>query len=85
MEGVVVNFRGGRHNQKSHQMIVKPIGVDTKEKATALIGKKVVWKSPAGKELSGTITALHGSKGAVRVQFLIGLPGQSIGEKVRIE
>ena len=27
----------------------------------------------------------HGSKGAVRVKFKIGLPGQAIGTKVKIE
>ena len=58
----------------------------TKEKAKALVGKEVVWKNPSGKnkiEIKGKISALHGSKGCVRVIFEKGMPGQSIGTKVK--
>jgi len=80
---VIVNFRGGRHTQKNNQMVVSV--ADDKEKAKALIGKHVIWKSPAGKELKGKITQLHGSKGAVRVLFETGMPGQSVGTEVEIK
>ena len=53
MNGRIVNFRGGRHTQKNNQMVVSV--ADDKEKAKALIGKHVIWKSPAGKELKGKI------------------------------
>ena len=65
-------------------MVVVVKGVDSKEKTKELIGKKVVWKSPAGKELIGAITQPHGNKGALRVLFETGMPGQSIGQKVDI-
>ncbi len=65
-------------------MIVKPSEADNLEAAKKLIGKKVVWKSPAGKELSGKITKEHGRNGFVRVQFDTGMPGQAIGTKVEI-
>jgi large subunit ribosomal protein L35Ae len=65
-------------------MIVKISGVDSKEKASALVGKKASWKSPAGKEIKGTITGAHGGKGAVRASFETGMPGQSVGTKVAI-
>lgn len=84
MEGVIVNFRLSRHVQTGNQMVVLP-DVSDKEKSKKLIGKTVVWKSPAGKEIKGKITALHGSKGAVRVLFEKGMPGQSIGSRVKIE
>ena len=80
---VIVNFRGGRHTQKNNQMVVSV--ADDKEKAKALVGKHVIWKSPAGKELKGKITQLHGSKGAVRVLFETGMPGQSVGTEVEIK
>ena len=80
---VIVNFRGGRHTQKNNQMVV--IVADDKDKAKALVGKQVIWKSPAGKELKGKITQLHGSKGAVRVLFETGMPGQSVGTEVEIK
>ncbi|MBI2137753.1 50S ribosomal protein L35ae [Candidatus Woesearchaeota archaeon] len=85
MEGTIANFRGGRHTKHNSQMIVLVTGADSKEKATALIGKTVVWASPAKKELKGKITATHGNKGAVRVKFETGMPGQAISQKVKIE
>jgi len=84
MEGVIVNFRGSAHVKKGNQMIVSIDGSD-KEKSKKLIGKTAVWTSSAGKEIKGKITVLHGSKGAVRVIFEKGMPGQSIGSKVKIE
>lgn len=85
MEGTIVNFRSGRHTQTTNQMIVVVEGIKNKEKAKELVGKKVVWKSPSGKELTGKITAVHGNKGAVRTLFETGMPGQSISSKVSIQ
>ncbi len=80
-----MNFRGGRHTQCGNQMIIVVDGVDSKEKASALIGKKVVWSSPAKKEIKGTVRSAHGRKGALRALFETGMPGQSISQKVKIE
>lgn len=85
MEGVIVNFRGSRRVKKGNQMIVQVDGVDSKEKAGHLVGKKVIWKTSAGKELNGQIAGAHGNSGALRVRFGTGMPGQSIGSKVSIE
>lgn len=84
MEGKVASFRRGVRTQKKYQMIVKVSGIDTKDKAKSLINKKVVWKSPGGKEIKGVVTNLHGNSGALRVQFERGLPGQSLGTKVSL-
>jgi large subunit ribosomal protein L35Ae len=84
MEGTIVNFRGGLHRQNTRQMIISVSGYG-KEKAKGLVGKKVKWTSPAGKELKGKISALHGNKGAVRAIFETGMPGQAIGSKIKIE
>ncbi len=85
MDGVIVNFRRGRHTVYDNQMIVKTAGVDSLEKAKALVGKAVVWKSPASREIKGRVTREHGRNGAVKVIFEKGLPGQSIGQKVLIQ
>ena len=85
MEGVIVNFRSARHHQKGNQMIIKVEGYSDKEKAKELIGKAVKWTSPAGKELKGRVAAVHGNSGAVRAVFDTGMPGQSVGTKVKIE
>ncbi|MBW2971467.1 50S ribosomal protein L35ae [Candidatus Woesearchaeota archaeon] len=85
MEGVISNFKGSHHVKVGNQMIVIVGGVDSKDKASKLVGKKVVWASPAGKEIKGEVRSAHGNKGALRVLFETGMPGQSIGTKVKIE
>ena len=85
MEGVIVHFRGSRRVKRHNQMIVQVDSVDNKEKASKLVGKKVVWKTSAGKQMTGQITNIHGNSGALRVRFDTGMPGQSIGSKVVIE
>lgn len=85
MKAVIVNFRGGRHTQLTNQMVVLIEGITTRDKATGLIGKTVIWTSPAKKEIKGKITTIHGNKGAVRVHFERGMPGQSVGKTVTIK
>ncbi len=85
MEGIIVNFRGSRRVKKGNQMVIQISSIDSREKASRLVGKKVVWKTPAGRQMEGKITALHGNSGALRVRFETGMPGQSIGAKVAIE
>jgi large subunit ribosomal protein L35Ae len=84
MDGIISNFRRGRHLQTTDQMIIVVNGIDSKEKAAKLIGKKVAWKSPAGKEIKGEVRSSHGNKGALRILFEKGMPGQAIGQKVNI-
>jgi len=85
MEGIIINFRGSHKTKYSNQMIVKVSGIEKKDDAFKLIGKKVIWATPSGKEINGKVTKDHGNKGAVRVRFEKGLPGQSLGEKVNVE
>ncbi len=68
-------------------MIVMVKDINNKEKANSLIGKKAIWISPGKnkKEIVGVVNATHGSKGCVRVVFERGMPGQAIGDKVKIE
>ena len=66
-------------------MIVIMKEVSTREDASKLVGKKVIWTSPAKKEIKGEIRSAHGNSGAVRVLFETGMPGQAVGSKVKIE
>ena len=85
MEGTVVSFRRGRKTYKPRHFLIQPFGIDDRDKAAKLVGKKVTWKSTGGKEINGKIASAHGGKGVVRVIFERGLPGQSITTKVNIE
>ena len=79
-----MHFRQGRHHQNTGQMILHM--ADTAEEAEKVIGKTVTWTSPAGKEIKGKVSALHGRKGNVRAIFSEkGLPGQALGMKVKVE
>ena len=84
MEAIIMHFRQGRHHVNNHQMILKI--ADTAEEAEKVIGKTVSWTSPSGKVIKGKVSALHGRKGNVRAIFAeAGLPGQSLGQKAKIE
>ena len=83
MNGIITSFRRGRKTQTPDQMIILPQDA-SKESSSALVGKKVSFKTTSGKEIVGTISALHGSKGAVRAKFETGMPGQAIGQEVQI-
>ena len=88
MEGVIIHFRGSYKTRRLHprQMIVEIDGLDSKEKAVKVIGKEVVWQTSGKlkKQIKGKITAPHGNNGAVKVTFEKGMPGQSLGTKVKV-
>ena len=84
MQGIILSYRRGRHTQNVNQMLIELENVDSREKAGKFLGKKLVWTSPAGKEVKGEIIALHGNKGVVRAKFERNLPGQAITTKVQV-
>lgn len=84
MEAIVMHFRQGRHHVNPKQMVLKI--AETPEEAAKVLGKTVSWTSPSGKIISGKISALHGRKGNVRAIFTEkGLPGQALGQKVKVQ
>jgi len=86
MKAIIMAYRGSHKTQNPKQMVLKPLGVDSKEEANKLIGKNAIWTTPSGKKLEGKISAAHGSKGAVRAIFAEkGLPGQSLGKQLEIQ
>ena len=84
MKGLIINYRRGLKTQTPRQYIIEVEGISTKNATEKLRGKKVVWKTKAGKSMIGKIMQAHGAKGAVRAKFEKGLPGQAIGTKVEI-
>jgi large subunit ribosomal protein L35Ae len=84
MQGVINNFRRSRKRTYKNHMIIIAEGIDDKEKAKKLVGKKVVYNT-GKKDIAGKIASSHGNKGALRVIFETGMPGQAIGKKVKIE
>ena len=85
MKGQITSFRLARHHQYPNHMIVQPEGVETMDKAQALVGKTVEWKSPGKKIIKGKIMTAHGNKGRVRVAFETGMPGQAVFSFVEIK
>lgn len=83
MNGIIVNYKGGKHTQVGNQMIVAVGGVSSREEASKLVGKKVTYQT-GKKEVSGEIRSAHGNSGAVRVLFETGMPGQAVGKPITI-
>ena len=85
MKAVIVSFRRSHKRQHPGQIVIKVEGIDSREKTKSLIGKKVTWTRPSGKELKGKISNGHGNSGNVRVIMERGIPGQAIGKQIKIE
>ncbi len=85
MQATISSFKRSRRITHNNQMIICVEAIKTKADAKKLVGKKVVWKSPAGKEIVGEIRAPHGNSGALRVLFEKGMPGQALSQKVEIK
>ena len=85
MKALIMNFRGGRHTQKNNEMVVKVPDIDSKAKAQKLVKKEVEWTTPSGKKIKGKIINTHGNKGALRVKFEKGMPGQSISTELQVK
>lgn len=83
MEGLISNFRMGRHHHSSNQMVIIVGNMSSKKDAEKLIGKKVVFNT-GKKDIVGKITGAHGNSGAVKAIFETGMPGQAINKKVLI-
>ncbi len=84
MEAQILGYRTGRHTQNVNQLLLEVNNVTSKNKAQSLLGKKLVWKTPGGKEIKGEVIGLHGNRGIVRAKFERNLPGQAIGSKVQL-
>ena len=65
-------------------MIVVVDGLDSREKAKAYVGKTVLYNT-GKKEIKGEVRSPHGNKGALRVLFETGMPGQAIGQPVTFQ
>ncbi|MFX1237023.1 MAG: 50S ribosomal protein L35ae [Promethearchaeota archaeon] len=84
-EGVISNYRRGRHTVHQKQCVVVFPDVKTRKEANKLSGRTVVWTTSSGRDLRGVITRAHGNNGAVRVLFKkAGVPGQALGTKIKI-
>lgn len=83
-KGKVIQFRRGKKRIHERHFILD-VGMKNREETGRFIGKEVIWKSPAGKEIKGRISSSHGNKGLVRAIFEKGLPGQARNEDVEIK
>ena len=81
----VIQFRRGRHTITEKHFLIEIEGIKNKKDAEKFVGKGVKWKSPAGKNIMGKISSVHGNKGILRAIFEKGLPGQAITTEVEIK
>jgi len=84
-DGKIIQFRRGRKTIIERHFLIEVKGISNREEAGKMIGKEVIWTSPAGKVIKGKISAPHGNKGLMRAIFEKGLPGQAITTRVEIK
>ncbi len=84
MKAIALSFRRGRRHQNMSQLLLEIEGCDSRAKAAQYIGRRVVWASPAGKQIFGKIAGPHGSSGVLRAKFSRGLPGDALAKKVDV-
>lgn len=85
VNGKVVQFRRGRKTVTEKHFLIEVDGVSSRKDAEKLVGKEVIWTSPADKKIRGKISGAHGNKGVVRAIFEKGLPGQAVSTKVEVK
>ncbi len=78
-----MNYRRSAHRTSGNQVIIQPDGIETREAAAKLVGKKVTWNT-GKRAIAGEVASAHGKKGAVRVRFETGMPGQCVGQEISI-
>lgn len=84
MKAKVLNFRQGRHTQKTNQLLLSVKDVDNRAAASKFIGKKISWKTKSGKVIAGKVTSPHGNNGVLRVRFSKGISGEVLGKEIEI-
>ncbi len=84
LKALIVSYTRSKERQHSNHMILKPLGIESREQAAQLIGRRVVWKSPTGRRLIGKITRTHGTQGEVKARFETPLPGQALNDYAEI-
>jgi large subunit ribosomal protein L35Ae len=84
MKAIILAYAGSHEHREHNRMILKPLGIEDRESAAQLIGRKVVWRTPTGRKMVGKIVKTHGSNGEVKAVFKPGLPGQALGDIVEI-
>jgi len=83
MKGIIGNYCRSRHVTSGNKMVIIVAGVDSREAASKLVGKKVAWNT-GKRAINGSVASAHGNSGALRVAFETGMPGQCIGQEVQI-
>ncbi len=84
MKARVLSFRGGRHTQRTNQLLLSVPDVENRSTAASFIGKGVIFKTKSGKELQGKIVSPHGNKGVLRARFGKGVPGAILGKEIEV-
>lgn len=80
----VIQFRRGKRTIHKRHFLLN-VGASNRKEAEKFVGRRVEWKSPAGKRIEGKISSAHGNKGIVRAIFEKGLPGQALTTQVEVK
>jgi large subunit ribosomal protein L35Ae len=85
MKAKVLNFRQGRHTQKTKQVLLSVKDVDSRVAASKFVGRKVEWKTASGRVISGKVASPHGNNGVMRARFPKGISVEVLGKEIEIQ
>jgi large subunit ribosomal protein L35Ae len=85
MKAKALNFRRGRHTQKTNQLLLSVRDVESRAAASKLIGRRVFWKTGSGKVISGKVASTHGNNGVVRARFSRGISPEVLGKELEVQ
>jgi large subunit ribosomal protein L35Ae len=81
--GRIINYHIGIRTQKSDECLIQFPKIVFAAPAGQLVGRRVIWKG-AKAEHAGRIIGLHGRNGVVIAKFTKGIPGQALGNEVKL-
>ncbi|MBN1646179.1 50S ribosomal protein L35ae [Candidatus Woesearchaeota archaeon] len=89
MEFIIAHYAQNRHTTHGNSMIAVNSTVKTRADAEKAVGRKAMFsytdRQNNQKTITGKVASAHGNKGAIRILFEKGMPGQAIGKKILVQ
>ena len=83
--GAIIGYRRSKRIIHPNFVIIKFDEITNRKDAAKLIGKQVIWRSPAGKRKTAYITRIHGITAPLLLISGKLIAGYRFGEKIELK